>query len=205
MMTGNKTRGFSLIELMIVLTVFLIVAAMTTMSIQPALKEARVGAAYNTTLNVMRQTRDIAIAQRQTYFVTFNNAVTPNTITVTQGSTGVLLNTYPLPLDVVYTILPKFPISQTVFPMTPDSFGIAGAAIDFDQGIAAGAKNVIYFQPDGSAQDVNGNVNNGVIYVARLTDYYSARAITLWGATGRMRGWRMDQKPATTTYYWRQQ
>ena len=63
-------------------------------------------------------------------------------------------------------------------------------AIDFDQGIVAGAKNVIYFYPDGSAADVLGNVNNGVVYIARPGFIDSSRAITLWGATGRLRGWR---------------
>jgi prepilin-type N-terminal cleavage/methylation domain-containing protein len=204
-MTTNKTRGFSLIELMVTLMIFLVAAAILGMSVQPALKETRVTAAYNTTLGVLRQARDTAIGERQTYYVTFSNAAVPNTASITQGATGVIVSTYTLPTDVSYNVLPKFPTSQTVFPMTPDAFGVGGTAIDFDQGVAAGAKNVIYFLPDGSAQDANGNINNGVIYVVRQADYYSAKALTVWGATGRLRGWRMDQQPATGTYYWRQQ
>jgi hypothetical protein len=90
--------------------------------------------------------------------------------------------------------------------MTPDGFGIGGTAIDFDQGVAGGAKNVIYFYPDGSAEDVNGNVNNGVVYIALTgnTGFVStSRAITLWGATGRLRGWHIYQNAAK--WYWRQQ
>jgi len=45
--------------------------------------------------------------------------------------------------------------------------------------------------PDGSAHDVNGNLNSGIVYVARNGDLYSSRAITLYGATGRIRGWRL--------------
>jgi prepilin-type N-terminal cleavage/methylation domain-containing protein len=204
-MTTNKTRGFSLIELMVTLMIFLVAAAILGMGVQPALKESRVTAAYNTTLGVLRQARDTAIGERQTYYVTFSNAAVPNTASITQGATGLVVSTYTLPTDVSYNVLPKFPTSQTVFPMTPDAFGVGGTAIDFDQGVAAGVKNVIYFLPDGSAQDANGNINNGVIYVVRQTDYYSAKALTVWGATGRLRGWRMDQQPATGTYYWRQQ
>ena len=64
-----------------------------------------------------------------------------------------------------------------------------GTAIDFDQGIFGGVKNVIYFYPDGSAEDVNGNVNNGVVYVAhaRIRKYFARDQF--WGATGRLRGW----------------
>jgi hypothetical protein len=46
--------------------------------------------------------------------------------------------------------------------------------------------------PDGSAHDVNGNLNSGIVYVSRgVGDLYSSRAITLYGATGRIRGWRL--------------
>ena len=60
-MTTNKTRGFSLIELMVTLMIFLVAAAILGMGVQPALKESRVTAAYNTTLGVLRQARDILV------------------------------------------------------------------------------------------------------------------------------------------------
>jgi prepilin-type N-terminal cleavage/methylation domain-containing protein len=202
-MAAGKMRGFTLVELMITLTVFLIATMMITMAVQPALREGRVSQGYNMTLAAMRLARDTSVAQRQIYYVTLNNAVTPNTVTITQGSTGIVINTYTLPSDVAYQVLPQFPTSQTQFPTTPDGFGVGVTAIDLDQGIAGGAKNVVYFYPDGSAKDVNGNFNNGVVYVARAGDYYSARALTAWGATGRLRGWRMDTKAGT--YYWRYQ
>jgi len=202
-MATGKVRGFSLIEMMITMSVFIIAAAVVLMGVQPALKEARVSQAYNLTLAAMRQARDSAVAQRQVYFVTFNNNVAPNTLTITQGSTGVVVNSYTLPTDVLYQVLPNFPTNQNVFPTTPDGFGVGAAAIDFDQNVAGRVLNVVYFQPDGSAQDLNGNLNSGVVYVARTNDYYSARALTLWGATGRLRGWRMDMQGAT--YYWRYQ
>ncbi len=47
------------------------------------------------------------------------------------------------------------------------------------------------FMPDGSARDVNGNLNSGILYLARNGDLYSSRAVTLYGATGRIRGWRL--------------
>jgi hypothetical protein len=154
----------------------------------------------------LRQAREFSVAQRQIYFVTLSNAAVPNTITITQGSTGTVTNTYSLPTDVAFVAYPNLPASPVAFPMTPDGFGIGTTAIDFDQGIVGGIKNVIYFYPDGSAQDAVGNINNGVVYLALAgNNLYvnSSRAITLWGATGRLRGWHIYWNGAV--WYWRQQ
>jgi prepilin-type N-terminal cleavage/methylation domain-containing protein len=197
-------RGFSMIEMLVVISLLLIVAGFSIVAIQPALKQGRVTQAYNTTLMAMRQARDISVAQRQIYFVTLNGAVQPNNVTITQGSTGNVTATYFLPIDVAFDVEPGIPTSPVAPPTTPDGFGIGTTAIDFDQGVAGGAKNVIYFYPDGSAADALGNINNGVVYIARAGFVDSSRAITLWGATGRLRGWHI-YKNGAAPYYWRQQ
>jgi len=199
-MGKREMRGFSLIEMMAVIGITLIVSAMAVMTLQPDLQNSRVTNAYNITLMALRQTRDISISQRQVYFVTFtHNAVPPDTITVTQAGTGNVVNTYQLPLDLAFTVVTGIP---TGAGKTPDGFGNGGTAIAFDQGVGGGNPNVVYFYPDGSAQDVNGNINNGVLYIARPGFLFTSRAITLWGATGRLRGWRLYQDSGTK--YWRQ-
>jgi prepilin-type N-terminal cleavage/methylation domain-containing protein len=205
-MLARKMRGFSLIEMMIVVALILIVLAFSIVAIQPSLKQNDVTEGYNQTLMAFRQARDISVAQRQIYFVTLSNAAVPNSITITQGSTGTVTANYFLPTDVAFLTLPNLPTSQTTYPMTPDGFGIGATAIDFDQGVAGGVKNVIYFYPDGSAEDAIGNVNNGVVYLALTgnTGYVNtSRAITLWGATGRLRGWHIYSNAGQ--WYWRQQ
>jgi hypothetical protein len=118
---------------------------------------------------------------------------TPGTITVTQNSlSGPLLLTSVLPSDVTFHVEPGVPTSETVQPLTPDSFGTASTPFDFDQppgGVGGGT--AIYFYPDGTAEDINGNINNGVVYLGRVGDLYSSRAVTVWGSTGRLRGWRL--------------
>ncbi len=198
-MQRNTTRGFSLIEMMIVVTLILVVTSIAVMGIQPALRYSRVNNAYNTTLAAIRQTRDYAVAQRQVYTVTFNNGVAPNTITITQAGNGNVVATYQLPTDVSFEVIAGMPTAGNA---VPDGFGAGNVAIDFDQGIPAGVKTVIYFMPDGTAQDVSGNLNNGVLYIGRGTDLYSSHAITVWGATGRMRGWRLYKVGAVP--YWSQ-
>jgi prepilin-type N-terminal cleavage/methylation domain-containing protein len=196
----RRASGFSLIETMIVLAIMMIASGIFFMSIQPALKDTRVTNAYNTTLMTLRRAREAAIAERRTYIVTLDNTVTPNSITMTQAATGVVITTQTLPPDVFFRVETGIP---TTAATTPDHFGIGNTAIDFDQAVAGGVKNVICFNPDGTAQDINSNSNNGVVYLARTGSLYSSRAITVWGATGRLRGYRLYPNGASPI--WRQQ
>ena len=198
-MLQRRMRGFSLLEMMAVIAIGLIISVMAMVTLQPTLKYTRVTNAYNITLMAMRQARDTAIAQRQVYVVTFtHNVIPPDSITITQGVNGNVVNTFTIPNDTAF-------LAQTGLPgagKTPDNFGTGGTAIDFDQGVAGGVKNALYFYPDGSVLDVNGVLNNGVIYVARTNDLFSSHAISVWGATGRLRGWRLYTNAGSK--YWRQ-
>jgi len=198
---SRMMRGFSLVETMIVVSLIMISSGIFFMSLQPALKDTRVTNAYNTTLMTLRRAREAAIAERRTYMITFSNAAVPNTITMTQAATGQVVSVQTLPNDITFQVITGIP---TTLATTPDHFGTGGTAIDFDQSVAGGAKNVICFNPDGSAQDVNSNANNGVIYLARSAEVLSSRAITVWGSTGRLRGYRLYPVMAGGTI-WRQQ
>ncbi|HLK31733.1 MAG TPA: type II secretion system protein [Terriglobales bacterium] len=197
-MTSTKNRGFTLIEISIVLAISFIAGGMFFMSLQPALKQSRVNNAYDETLMTLRRARDEAAAELRIYVVSFT---LPGTITVTQNTTtGPILVTTVLPADVSFDVEAGIPNTSLT---TPDGFGTGKAAIDFDQGVGGGNTSTIYFYPDGTARDLNGNINNGVVYLARPGDLYSSRAITLWGTTGRLRGWRLYNNNGAP--YWRQQ
>jgi prepilin-type N-terminal cleavage/methylation domain-containing protein len=199
----HGARGFSLIEVVSVLAISLILTIISVISFVPVMKQQRVTNAYNTTLSAMRQARDNAVSQRTSYSVTFSNSVSPNTIVVApvlptggttfQGSQSSV--TYQLPSDITF-------VAQTNYPTPgPDSYGTGTNAIDFGwtaNGTGSGGAKVIYFCPDGSAQDAEGGAGNclgswdgGVVYIARSGELTSSRAITLWGGTGRIRGWRL--------------
>jgi prepilin-type N-terminal cleavage/methylation domain-containing protein len=194
-MQSSRMRGFSLLEMMIVISIALIVVAVTFVSLQPVLRQNRVANAYNITLGTLRNARETAIADRRVYIVSLSNAAVPNTLTVTQANTGAVVSTLALPLDTSF-------VTQAGFPaIGPDGFGTGVAAVDFDQNVAgasAADKTSLYFYPDGSVQDIN----NGVVYVGRTNDPSTPRAITMWGATGRMRGWRLY--PNGASKYWGQ-
>jgi prepilin-type N-terminal cleavage/methylation domain-containing protein len=195
----RKQIGFSLIEMLIVMSILLIATAIGFIELRPAMNQIRVSNAYNTTLMTIRRAREAAIGQRRTYIVTFNNAVVPNSVTIAPASVtpGGLNVTYTLPNDVFFTATAGLPA------IGPDGFGTGATAIDFDQNVGGGNKTSIYFFPDGSAQDVNNNTNNGVVYMGRNADLYSSMAITLWGATGRLRGWKLTNVAGAPT--WKQQ
>jgi Tfp pilus assembly protein FimT len=215
----NKSRrsalGFSLLEMTMAMAILIVVSSISFMSLQPALKAQRVSNAYNTVLSAMRQARDNAVAQRTSYVVTFDTSTTPHSVSVAPtfgGFQGVqTVSTYKLPTDVNFSAESGIPTANT---KTPDRFGTGNKAIDFGftgQGTGVGGQNKIYFCPDGSAQDAaggagqcSGNVNDGVVYIARPGELMSSRAITVWGATGRIRGWRLYSNGAGGTVWQRQ-
>jgi prepilin-type N-terminal cleavage/methylation domain-containing protein len=205
-MKSNRQHGFSLLEMMITLSIGLILGGITFISMKPLLNKSHVDSAYETTLMVLRNTRHLAITQGHEYIVTFNAG--GNTITV-QWQPGLpagttvwpavqLVNTYSIPGDTSFAVQSGFPAGQNNTP----SDGLEGAPVAVDFGYTpvggTGGSNVIVFMPDGSARDgtspVNGgNYSSGVVYMTRpsgpVTD---SRAVSVMGTTGRIRGWRLD-------------
>ena len=200
-----KQRGFSLLELMITVAIGLTMASITFIALMPVFNKNHVDLAYDTTLMVLRNTRHLAITQSHQYYVNFNPAGFPaGTIQVTYqppAANGILppvqqVATYALPSDVTFSVKAGFPTTS------PDSFGSGLVAIDFGQGLGGGSLNYVCFMPDGSSKDSLGNYNSGVIYITRQADptIYTARSVSVWGATGRVRGWRLDKVSGTTEW-----
>lgn len=197
-------RGFSLLEMMIVICVLMIMGGISFMALQPALKDARANTAFESAMMPLRVARQRAIAERKQYIVCFGiaapaGALTPvaptaQSVQIFRWDAGTALSAatqvtaVTMPIDINFQTIAGLPNT----PVTvPDGFGSATVALDFDQGVAGAIKNQVLFMPDGSAHDVNGNLNSGILYVARNGDLYSSRAVTLYGATGRIRGWRL--------------
>jgi prepilin-type N-terminal cleavage/methylation domain-containing protein len=210
-MRAKKTTGFSLLELMIVLSISLILTGVGVVSLQPSIKAQRVNNAYNITLSALRRAREQAAGDGRTYVVSFLPAVTSGgnqnggTVTVNQTTpTGTQMLSVTLPADVTFHIEPGIPTSPTHTPTTPDGFGTGASYFDFDQAPSGtGGGSTVYFYPDGTAEDANGNINNGVVYLGRPGYLDTCRAITVWGYTGRLRGWRLYQNG--TVWSWSQQ
>jgi prepilin-type N-terminal cleavage/methylation domain-containing protein len=200
LMPSRKNSGFSLLELMITVSLALVMCGVTFIYLTPQLGQNHVNAAYDTTLMVLRNTRNLAITQSHEYYVNFNPAGFPAGTIQVQYQPPLVppavaappleqVNTYTIPSDVSFNVQAGFPAA------TPDGFGAGVTAIDFEStpGVPLACQCVVFF-PDGSSQDTLGNYNSGVVYITRVGNtIYTSRAVTVWGATGRIRGWRLNQ------------
>jgi prepilin-type N-terminal cleavage/methylation domain-containing protein len=199
-MTLKRQRGFSLLELMITVAIGLTLAGITFIAMMPMFNRNHVDLAYDTTLMVLRNTRHLAITQSHQYYVNFNPGGFPaGTMQVTYQPPAVgggalppvqQVATYTLPKDISFNVMAGFPATS------PDSFGSGVTAIDFGQGLGGASLTYVSFMPDGSSRDSLGNYNSGVVYLVRTADPtpYNSRSVTVWGATGRVRGWRLNQQ-----------
>jgi prepilin-type N-terminal cleavage/methylation domain-containing protein len=213
-MASRSMRGFSLLEMMAVISISLIMMAVTFITLQPVLKDSRTNQAYSLAMMQLRNARSLAIQDRQQYIVCFGTATctgaptplgapTASSIQIFEWPAGTALTSaiqisnLRLPQDIQFQTLTGIPTSPS---QIPDGFGTGSVALDFDQGVGGGIRTQVMFAPDGSAQDTNGNLNSGILYLARSGDLFSSRAITLFGASGRLRGWRLVNKSGTLTW-----
>jgi hypothetical protein len=126
------------------------------------------------------------------------------TLTGFQGTQSTA--TYQLPPGVSFLAQ-----SQLASTPPPDGYGAGTAPIDFGYAAPAstgGGQTVLYFCPDGSSQNSTsaGNCSGmnswsgGVVYIGQSSNILSSRALTVWGGTGRIRGWRLYNSGAS--YQW---
>lgn len=214
-MNSHKDRGFSLLEMLTVVAIGFILAGVGFVSMMPILRKGHVDSGYDTTLMVLRSTRHLAIVQGHEYKVTINpSGYATGTLLVQYQPPSVggvyppvqTVSTYTIPSDISFAVKSGFPTS------TPDGFGTGVLAIDFGYTPSGGAggSNVLVFMPDGSARDGTslsngGTYSSGIVYLTRTQGSLpDCRAITVWGATGRIRGWRLGSFTGSV-YKWVQQ
>ena len=193
--------GFSMTELAVVVTIILVVIAVGLVNIVPSVRNSKSNSGMELVMGELRRAHERAIDERRIYRVTF---VAPQTIQVDVGQVGNVATTITgssptfvqaqgpltLPTGIQFLVVAGIPTSAAA---TPDGFGSGVNAIDFD--IAnGGAGTQIYFQPDGRALDVANRLNDGVVYIAEPNNLFSSRAVSLFGSTGRVKGWYLTSK-----------
>lgn len=202
-MRSRKSRGFSLLELLIVVLIGFTMAGVSFIALMPMFKQNHVDQAYDMTLSLIRTYRNQSVTQSKRYILVFTP---PATITVQYWGVGVPVSpapvtiaSYTLPQDMQFAVQAGFPAA------VPDSIGNPSTAVQFNACTVTESGNpCVIFYPDGSAQDDLGNFNNGIVYITRPTsNMYSSRAITVLGTTGRARGWRLYNQGGVNT--WMQQ
>jgi type II secretory pathway pseudopilin PulG len=189
----KKMRGFSIVEMLIVVAIMMIVLGTAFIQIAPALKNAKTEAALQTTLGQMRRAHELAVDRRTIYRVRFT---APRTIQLdkvdidptTLARTFTFQSTINLPTDMSFSVVTGIPTASTT---VPEGYGNGSTAIDFNRDFGGGGTDV-YFQRDGRALNAANQVNNGLVYMCRTGEFRSCKAVSLMGATGRSKGWRLN-------------
>ncbi len=185
-----RTRdcGFTLIELVIVVSVIVIISVMAMLQLPTVLKNTRSDTALRQIVDQMRQAREYAIANRRYVQISFATVAGLAQITITQKN-SLTAGAGP---DKVLSVVPiQAPMQFTLFAAkgdTPDAYGNA-AAIEF-AGVNNGPPAGMYFQSDGEfVAAVTYLPINGTVFLGAAGDPSTARAMTVLGTTGRVRGW----------------
>ncbi len=208
--TSRAEKGFSLLEMVIVVMLAFVVMAFAVINTRSSTQNARANAAMDAVVSQLRQARELAIAKRRNVQVQF---IQPNEIQLT------ILT---LPGEVVPpAITPTYlndnaggGLIYTLFPGVPDTpmaFGNS-TAIDLQQPAGGGAWSVMFTTSGalvGSAQSAaslyqvtNNNPVNASIFIGLAGKPNTARAITVFGATGRIRSYHWTGGPAGPVTSW---
>jgi prepilin-type N-terminal cleavage/methylation domain-containing protein len=171
--TADRQNGFSLTEMVIVLMILSMVSGFALLNMNALLPGMSANAAMKQTLAQLRSGRELAIAQRRDIEIKFlgTNQIQLLRYNVPNGAT--VLSTVTLQNN------NQFQLFGGV-PDTPDTFG-NGTALSF-----SGLSPWIFLS-DGTLVDSLSNPVNGTIFLGQANSPNTARAVTILGATGRIR------------------
>jgi prepilin-type N-terminal cleavage/methylation domain-containing protein len=173
----RSERGFTLLEAMVTISIMAIVGSMAAASAADMRRTLQSDSAMRAVIAELNTARDMAVAQRRNMEMQF---VAGNWIRVVRheapGITTTVLRNVALESNATFSL-------SAGVPDTPDAFGNGNA-------VAFGVAQTILFGTDGTLIDGNGNPLNGTVFLAIAGLPASARAVTVLGATGRIRGYR---------------
>lgn len=203
--SASGERGFSLIELAVVCLIVLTIAAIAIPQMISSMQSSQADNAMRIVLDQLRQAREYAITNRRYVQVTFPVSGGQSEIVLTQmnaspwavnaGTTNPVLSTVYLPGNMQYTVV-------SGMPDTPDKYGNSTAISFVIEGTTTAAAGPMFFQSDGQLIDsATLSTADGTVFLGVTGNKASARAVTVMGATGRVRGWRSSGVGGTNASY----
>ena len=176
----NRTRsqaGISLLETMLTVAIMAVVGGMATARMATARRAMQSDGAMRVVMTELNTAREMAMTQRRNMEVQF---VGGNWVRVVRheapGSVTTVLRSVALESGATFSL-------AAGIPDTPDAFGNGNP-------VAFGAAQTIMFGTDGTLIDGNGNPLNGSVFLTIANMPLTARAVTVLGATGRVRGYK---------------
>jgi prepilin-type N-terminal cleavage/methylation domain-containing protein len=174
----RSESGFSLLEILAVLAITGVLLTMAVVQIGAVRPGMQGDAAMRVVMAQLNAARETAVAQRRLVEVSFYNG---NSVRVTRynlpnGTT--VLNDLPFEGGATYGLIAGV-------GDTPDGFGNM-------QPISFGSAASIRFNTEGMLIDSGGIPVNGTVFMRIPGQPLSFRAVTVLGATGRVRGFRWN-------------
>jgi len=175
----TRTRsqaGASLLEMMLTVAIMAVVGGMATARLSSARRAMQSDGAMRTVMTELNTAREMAMTQRRNMEIQFI------------GGNWVRILRHEAP-GVVTTVLRSVALEGGVtFSLagvadTPDTFGN-------NNPVGFGGAQTVMFGTDGTLIDNLGNPANGTVFLSIASTPLSARAITVLGATGRVRGYK---------------
>jgi prepilin-type N-terminal cleavage/methylation domain-containing protein len=182
-MMGNRLhrsqRGFSLLEGLIAIGIISTVMAMAIIGFGTMLPNSKANSAMDQLLYQLRSARERAISHRAEVQVQFNGN---NQLILTEiWATGVP----PPPVTLTFEGGAQYLVFAGV-PDVPAPYNYGNAAPIMFEGIAGGPP-IMKFTTNGSFIDGGNTLVNGTVFLGIPGNTSTARAITVLGATGRVR------------------
>jgi len=175
-----SSAGYSLVEAGIVIMALLIIASFALPEFNTMRRRMSGDAALNQTVAQLRHGRELAISQRRNIELRFADERRIDLVRLEIPNGSTVLSTVILDGNVEFRLFDDL-------PDTPDSFG-KGSAVDF------GGTERLTFLSDGTLVNEDGNPVNGSVFLGLADHAETARAVTIIGSTGRVRGYRWTGK-----------
>jgi type II secretory pathway pseudopilin PulG len=198
----RRQLGVSLVELLVVVGIVVTLSAITIMSTVHPTDASRANNAVDAVVDALRQARQLAVTKRRNVVVAFS------------GSNQIQLTVQPLPGEAAPAALPAVLLNDGAAnglqfflftglpntPLGPLGFG-NNAAIDLEAVNGGTAGSAVMFSTAGSFVGAGGAAPanyyavgnndpiNATIYIGNPSNTSTARAITIMGATGRVRSY----------------
>ena len=178
----TRDAGFSLIEMTIVVGIGAVLTAAAVIQIGMSRPNALADGAMRVVLSQMNAAREAAITQRRCMRMTFTNSTVTTIREEVPGPT--LTQTTAVPFEGGIRFL-----TATGVPDTPEPYGNSTAVVFTN---ATGTPPEVKFSPEGTFINQDGVPLNGTIFLSIPNKPLSARAVSIFGSTGRIRGYRWN-------------